>query len=370
MASGIPAGKAFIEFVLNDKRLDSGLANVGAKFRKFGTFGLAATAPIIAGFTAAIKTFTDTGSQLDDMSQRTGLSAQSLSELAFAAEQSGTSLEVVEKAAAELQKKGIDPNRFDEIADGIAAIEDPTKRAQAAMEAFGKRSGRELLPLLADLPKLRQQARDLGVVMSSEDAAAAAKLGDTLDVLWTQIKAVAIQVGAAVAGPFTNFLTVSQQILTPVIAFIRENPNFVAAVAAITLGIAAASAAAVTFGIVLGVLTAHPFIAAAAVIAGLVLGIATYFGLASSGAKDFRKELDKVKPPAGADTALQAQAAQVQRSLKGSLRTQVPVASAARRESRTIGGVDEVIRWTRETAEGVDRLATLLTQTGLVAGTA
>lgn len=317
----IKAGKAFVEFVLDDKKLQSGIHTLSGASRKVGKIGLASSGAILAGFTAASLAFASAGSALDDMSKRTSLSVESLSELSFAAEQTGTNIAAVERATKELQKKGINPRRFDEIADSIAAIPDPTKRAQAAMEAFGKRSGTALLPLLKELPALRAEARQLGIVMSTEDARAAEKLGNALDATRAQVMAIGLQIGAAVAGPLTEFLINMQDVLANVIGWIKENKQLVQGIAAVTLGIAAASAAAVTFGVILAVISAHPIIAALTAISGLVLGLAVYFGLATNSAGSFKRQLDGIKVPgATSNASLTASAAATQANLRSALR--------------------------------------------------
>ena len=51
-----------------------------------------AVAPLIATFTAAWHIFASTGGALQDLTDRTGLSAETLSFLSFAADQTGTDL--------------------------------------------------------------------------------------------------------------------------------------------------------------------------------------------------------------------------------------------------------------------------------------
>lgn len=365
LGAGIKAGKAFVEFILSDKKLDGQLGRIAGRLQQVGTIGLAATAPIIAGFTAAALTFASVGSELNDMAGRTGQSVQSLSELEFAAQQAGTDMGVVEGAFKELQSKGIDPIHFDEIAADIAAIEDPTQRAQRAMEIFGKRTGTLLLPLLSQLPRLRQHAQALGVTLSDENAAAADELGDSLEVAKLQLEAMAIQIGAAIAGPLTEFLHWSQGVLSATIQWIKENPRLVRTIAAVTLGIAAASAAAATFGMILTIITLHPIITALTLIAGLVLGVAAYFGLASDAAGDFKSSLDSVKMPgAKAGSPFAAQGNQVQSQLSSALagRAVIPVtnaatASAPPRPARDYGA--EIAKWTKQTADGIEELVRL-----------
>lgn len=362
----IEAGKAFVRFVLDDKGLETKLGSIAGKFRKFGAIGVAATTPILAAFSAAAIHFSNAGDRLDKMSKRTGLTVESLSELDHAAAASGTSLETIEKAAATLQKKGIDPRRFDEIADSIAAIPDPTARAQAAMEAFGSKTGRALLPLLSDLPQLRGEARRLGLVMSTDNANAAAKLNDAFGLVKEQLAAMSIQVGAAIAGPLTNFLSWASEVLTWVIGFIRENPKLVAAIAAITLGIAAASAAAVTFGVILAVISAHPIIAALTAIAALVIGLATYFGFASDASGDFSKSLDDIK---ASTPDISTRSASVQSDLQSAVSgASVRPVSAAAATPVVRDVSQEIARYTRETAEGVARLVAIAKRGGLNGG--
>src|SRR5207237_488386 len=141
----------------------------------------------------AVLKFAESGDQIAKMARRTGVSAEALSELGFAAEQSGQNIDVLEQTLKKMQKtiggaelksgeaagltsfegklahlgltisdlKDLAPDQqFESIADRIAAIPDPTQRAAAAMEIFGK-SGTALLPLMekgaAGIRALRQE---------------------------------------------------------------------------------------------------------------------------------------------------------------------------------------------------------------------
>ena len=77
-----------------------------AATKAFGALRRAALGAAVIGGTAivgfaitAVKSFAETGDAIQKMSLRTGISTVALSELGFAAEQSGTSLDTVEKAA-------------------------------------------------------------------------------------------------------------------------------------------------------------------------------------------------------------------------------------------------------------------------------
>src|SRR3990167_1896059 len=147
---------------------------------------------------ASVKMYANLGSEIHDMSIKTGLGAESLSELRYAAEQSGSSLSGLEVSVRrmagaitdandglETSKRAFDrigistqdlaglkpEEQFMKIATGIASMEDSTLRAATAQDIFG-RSGTELLPLFAEgadgIAKLRREAHDLGLVFSPE----------------------------------------------------------------------------------------------------------------------------------------------------------------------------------------------------------
>jgi TP901 family phage tail tape measure protein len=400
LGSGIDAGKAFVKFVLEDKELKSGLRSAGKQFQKWGSIGAAATAPIIAGLTACAAAAIKVGGEFTDMSARTGISVQALSELKFAADQTGTSIGSIEKAVrksqiqianaaitggpflAVLDQLGLSiddlknkrpEDQFTVLATAISKIPDQGQRAAMATKVFGK-AGAELLPILnsttGGVEALRAKAHELGVTMTDEDAAAADDLGDALDGAKAQVAAMAVQIGVAIAGPLTEFITWAQTVLTQVIAWIKANPELVRGIAAVTLGVAAASAAAIAFGTILAVISAHPIIAALTAIAALIIGIASYFGLASSGAADFKKELSGIKKPGGAtkvDPVAQQQADEVVRRLQGAASGPgqgVGAAAADRGASLAAEGMGEVVKWTRSTSEGVQRLVQLVSRSG------
>ena len=111
MSGQIEAGKAVVRVEANRSRLGAGLAaaqkqlqSFAAGAAKIGAVGLGGAAAVLAPLTAAVKQFADTGSQLDDMSQRTGASVEALSGLGYAAKMSGAELEDVEKGLRTMQK--------------------------------------------------------------------------------------------------------------------------------------------------------------------------------------------------------------------------------------------------------------------------
>ena len=202
-----------------------------------GPAAAVAAGAAVAGFAiGAIKNFADVGDELDKMSKRTGFSVESLSALKFAAEQSGASIETIEKAAKRMsvsildasrgskdaadsldaiglsakQLEGLSPEQqFDMMAKGLAGVQDSSKRAALAQKLFG-RAGTELLPLFTQGEKgmaaLRQQAEELGVVMSGESAASAADFKDALNEGKSALQGLAFGFAKEVIPAITDFL--------------------------------------------------------------------------------------------------------------------------------------------------------------------
>jgi hypothetical protein len=142
----------------------------------------AAARNVVQGFGDAL----DLGGRLSDLSASTGETAGKLLVLERAFDNSGIGAEKVGSSIAKMQKNiedardgsGTAANAFaamgvsvDELegklpteqfkilSSGIQSIDDPTKRAAAAMGVFGK-SGAELLPLLTNLEGELGEARD------------------------------------------------------------------------------------------------------------------------------------------------------------------------------------------------------------------
>ena len=153
------------------------------------------------------------GGSIYDASQITGLTAETLTSLKFAAEQSSISFDALkmsmvrqarfayeaatgnEEMAEGFDALGIsitDTNGqlkdaqtlFMETADALARISNPTQRTALAMKVFG-RGAAQILPLLregsAGMRQMEQRARELGLVMSQETSAALDYYGDRVD---------------------------------------------------------------------------------------------------------------------------------------------------------------------------------------------
>ena len=208
--------------------------------------------------------FSNYADSFDKMSQRVGMSSETLSELSYAATLSGTSIERVEDSFKGLTQKIVDAvnkggdadalfssiglsakdlaastpeEQFYKIADAIANISDPTRRAAVAMQVFGE-SGRELLPLLsggsAGINEMRTEARELGATVSTSSAAMGAEFGDAM----TRIK-------TATNGIKNTFLNA----LTPVLIGVADRlKSILSFVSTMAQRFPTATSAIVTFG--------------------------------------------------------------------------------------------------------------------------
>lgn len=186
------------------------------------------------GVKEAVTGFAAAGDAVDKMAARVGLSAETLQEWSFAAKHAGASPEALENGLKDLSKhmaeiaSGSDTTSsaatlfkalgiavkdaggkirpvaevFEEFADAIKRNEDPALRTRMAMAALGE-GGRSLIPMMSagseGLREMSKQARDLGLVMSSEDVAAAANLTDHLDDMRAVFGSIGTTIGAKLA---------------------------------------------------------------------------------------------------------------------------------------------------------------------------
>jgi TolA-binding protein len=285
LSSGIRAGAAYVELYTKDSRMVKGLQAAEKKLKAFGE-GITSIGTKLAGLGAGVvtpligaaKVFSDMGGDLADMSQRTGVSVEALSELGFAAEQSGSDMETLENSLRKMQKQiaeaaggstsatdalgklgitvadlsGLSPDeQLKRIGDRLSGIEDPAAKAAVAMEIFGK-SGTKLLPLFAGgargIEELQQQARELGLTMSTEDAQAAEAFGDTLDVVWKVLKKTVFTIGSALAPLLTEVAEGFTRVVVTVSRWIEQNKQLVVWVFKLAAAAVAGGAALIVLG--------------------------------------------------------------------------------------------------------------------------
>lgn len=211
---GNEIAKLFVTLGLSNKEFTGKLSEAQRDLTKFGKSALkigtsmsALGAAIIVPMALSIKSFAENSEQIENMSQKTGLSIRSVQELGYAASLTGSSMDGLtvafkssqiaiagaESGSAEAIKKfnalGISldeikgksaDEQFMTIAAAIADIPDPAQRAAAAVQFFG-RSGTEMLPMLASGAEGLRKLRGEAVVMSDAQVRAGAKIQDSIE---------------------------------------------------------------------------------------------------------------------------------------------------------------------------------------------
>jgi len=311
-----PYAKGQVEISIRD-RVGQGLKAIEKRMTAFGSRLTALGGAVagagtagIAAFTGLASQFAGIGDELQKMGIRVNASAQFLSEMAFAAGQSGTDINQLGAALFRMNRRvanaqtqtgpavraleelGLSAKRLGQlstedrllaIADALGQMPNEARAAQLGFELFGD-NFRQIQPLLAEgstgINALRSEARALGVTMSQADAEGAAALTDGFGRMAAVLKGVTIQIGAAVAPIITDLANVFARTAAGVVHFIRENREliqtafFVAvALAGIGSAMVAAGVAVIGLGVVIGSVTT---IAAAAFSAlATVVGILT-----------------------------------------------------------------------------------------------
>jgi len=243
MATSI--GEAVLTIGLDDSQVQKGMKGIGASLKKHSkAIGLGMTAvggSILAVGATSVKAFAEMGDEVHKMSLRMGTSTEWLSQMKYAAELGGTSLDTVEKASKRmastledakdglatsvdaLDKLGLSVEEFDglspeeafmKMAGAVADIEDPMTRSAIAQDVFGK-SGTDMLPMLSEgtdgLKAMMDEAEKFGPIMDKDAAEAAAKLTDQM----SQLKGGFANIQAEIAGKLIP-------ILIPLIDKIRD----------------------------------------------------------------------------------------------------------------------------------------------------
>lgn len=135
---------------------------------------------------------------ISESADAVGLTIERFQELRYAATQSGVSAEQFTQALANLSKyadeRGIgDINQaFLDVAKRIGSANTAIERLTIATDAFGARAGKYFVTLMQDgaagVERLAQEARDLGLVMSTETAQSVGAVNDALDAFVLAVK--------------------------------------------------------------------------------------------------------------------------------------------------------------------------------------
>ena len=266
-----------IEYIVDGKNktkkvfseVNSDLSRSGSNVKSFNTnmsagistmkkYSAVIGTAVVASMTLLIKKTIDQAESLEKMSQRVGVSVENLSTLRYAAELSGTEIGVFEKAVQRASRnitdsamgKGDAKEIFDkfgisvkdssgelksadgimmEVADRFANMKDGTEKTAAALDVFG-RAGADLIPMLnggsEGLKKMQEEAKALGLEVSTSAAKMAAELKDNMLRLESSVKGIGVTVT-------TELLPSLIQVTNALVAFAKNE----AAVATMSQGI-------------------------------------------------------------------------------------------------------------------------------------
>lgn len=200
-----------------------------------------------AGLTYFAKQAINTQDSISKLSQTTGISTETLSELSYTAELAGVSIDEVAKGMARLSRNASDaanglatPIRaFDrlgiaiqntdgslrgtedlllDIADKFSTLEDGTAKAALAQELFG-RTGAQLIPFLNQgregIEALNAEAEKFGLTISTEAGLAAEQFNDNLQRLQAVSRGLVSQFTQSITPALAAFTDVLIEDLKP-----------------------------------------------------------------------------------------------------------------------------------------------------------
>jgi hypothetical protein len=151
---------------------------------------LSAMGTVLAGaLIAATKSGINAADEMKDLAAAAGTTTEEMSRLGYAADQSGSNIESLQKAMAKLAQDGVvdTAEAIKDLADEFKALPDGALKTARAMDIFGERIGPKLIPLLnegrAGIEKLGAEADILGITIDSGVAAAASNFNDQLTTL-------------------------------------------------------------------------------------------------------------------------------------------------------------------------------------------
>lgn len=211
------------------RSIGSSLKSAAGAFLAFAGVGVS-----IGAASNAIKGAIDRADQLRDASIRLGIGVETLSAFGYAAQQTGTDIEELNKgllrlsrnATAALNPKSRQAGLFEalgvskdaltdldklvpQVADAFARLEDGPTKAALALELMG-RSGANLIEFFNQggqgIKDFTARARELGIVITDETAAAADDFNDKLADLKAAGSGLATQVASELLPQLANLV--------------------------------------------------------------------------------------------------------------------------------------------------------------------
>jgi hypothetical protein len=252
----------------------------GSQLTRIGQAGMTAGLAAGSAFVAATVRFASAGDELNKLAAKTGVSVEALSELKFAAKQSGAELSDVSAVLLKMNRRfgrlsagqgsasqteaieelGLSvktlssmnaEERFLALADAMSNYGDNAAAAGLAQRIFGT-SIDKLLPLIFSgaegIEKLRQESRDLGLQMSTQDAAAAAALTDAWGRVSSTLDRVVVVLGSALAPALESLADVVLTGTVSMIKWVDVNRDMVVHAFEVTVAVTGLAAAILILG--------------------------------------------------------------------------------------------------------------------------
>ena len=313
------------------KYFGTGLSTFGRGVMTYGSKMMAFAGMGLAGVTYVTKRFIDLGDALNKMSARTGATVEWLSAMSFGAERSGATIEMLEQAIRKLNKAiaeaqqgnrtpyevfrrlRIDPSsmefrnmdagaQFELVARRLNEVQSQAEKTRLAMALF-EEGGVMLLPLLGDIDRLKEKARELGIIMTKEQADTAAALLDAWTYFKYQLNDIFMSLGEAIAPALKQVVTWLSKMVKPIQSFVNEHRElFIMLSKGLALFLILGGAIA-TVGVILGGMglalksIGSVFVLTGGMVKGFAITLGAVFGLAgkaASGIVGFAKTLAKI----------------------------------------------------------------------------
>jgi len=245
------------------------MSGVQANAKKMGVGMMAAGAAITGGMAMSVKSYAAAGDEVSKMSIRTGFSTEALSELKYAAELSGGSLQGIEKGSRRLSsaiqdsKDGLTESvrAFDSLGlsweslvgqspedqmlnviTALANMEDATEQSALAQDLLG-RAGTSMLPMLWDgaegLEEMRKEAHEMGVVFDAEAAEKAVLMTDEMQRVTESIRGVTNAIAENLIPAITPMTDKITGIITKVSGWMDENKTLSRTLVTVTAAVGA-----------------------------------------------------------------------------------------------------------------------------------
>lgn len=280
---------------------------------------------------AMFKKVVDQADALNDMSQKTGVAIETLSQFSTVAEKSGTSLEAVGKAIKTLstgmvqasagnkdstkifQALGIEVTNVDgslrsasdvmmNVTDIFQTLEDGALKSAIATKLFGK-AGVEMIPMLNEG---RQAISDMQVVIDAQFAKAADKFNDKLVDMGNGMKSIFVAIGPSLFKFFDDLSNAFKKVDSDGAAAnllfkaFQDTLTIIVATAAGVVGVLNALGASLTgLATAAGQVSAGDFAGAMATLGDTTSKVGNQFELTKNQVNGFLAELNAVKAITG-----------------------------------------------------------------------